>query len=241
MNGNPPPRMLPLLSAVGMLAFLVLLCLLPFIMLDAMNSAMLKLHLAPPVAFLAVLLILLGSFVNVPVYEIERNEPQPVELIGVLGLWGWTERFRRVRSNTVIAVNVGGCVIPLLIAFWQAMYVLDIGGGAGAMMLVAAAANIVACYFAARPVAGLGITMPGLLSPLVAVGVSWLMLMESTPAADALRPSIAFVAGVLGPVVGADLLHLKDISRVSVGMLSIGGAGTFDGIVLSGILAALLA
>jgi uncharacterized membrane protein len=52
---------------------------------------------------------------------------------------------------------------------------------------------------------------------------------------------VAFVAGVLGPLIGADLFHLKDISRVSAGILSIGGAGTFDGIVLSGILAALLA
>jgi uncharacterized membrane protein len=49
------------------------------------------------------------------------------------------------------------------------------------------------------------------------------------------------VAGVLGPLVGADLLNLRRFSRVSVGMLSIGGAGTFDGIVLSGVLAALLA
>ena len=55
------------------------------------------------------------------------------------------------------------------------------------------------------------------------------------------RAPVAFVAGVLGPVQGADLLHLKDIKRVSAGMLSIGGAGTFDGIVLSGIVAALLA
>jgi uncharacterized membrane protein len=52
---------------------------------------------------------------------------------------------------------------------------------------------------------------------------------------------IAYVAGNLGPLVGADLLHLKEILRVPAGMLSFGGAGTFDGIVLSGILAALLA
>jgi uncharacterized membrane protein len=32
---------------------------------------------------------------------------------------------------------------------------------------------------------------------------------------------------------------LRVFSRVSVGMLSIGGAGTFDGIILSGVLEAL--
>ena len=58
--------------------------------------------------------------------------------------------------------------------------------------------------------------------------------------ADARAP-VAFVAGVAGPLIGADLLNLRRISGLSIGVLSIGGAGTFDGIVLSGVLAALLA
>jgi uncharacterized membrane protein len=52
---------------------------------------------------------------------------------------------------------------------------------------------------------------------------------------------VAFVAGVAGPLIGADLLHLKDIEKLPAGMASIGGAGTFDGILLSGIIAAYLA
>jgi uncharacterized membrane protein len=54
-------------------------------------------------------------------------------------------------------------------------------------------------------------------------------------------PPVAFVAGVLGPLIGADLLHLRDIEKIATGIASIGGAGTFDGIVLSGIVAAYLA
>jgi uncharacterized membrane protein len=46
---------------------------------------------------------------------------------------------------------------------------------------------------------------------------------------------------VLGPLIGADLLHLRDIEELETGIASIGGAGTFDGIVLSGIVAAYLA
>jgi uncharacterized membrane protein len=49
------------------------------------------------------------------------------------------------------------------------------------------------------------------------------------------------VAGVAGPLIGADILHLKDIQKNAVGIASIGGAGTFDGIILSGIVAAYLA
>jgi uncharacterized membrane protein len=55
-----------------------------------------------------------------------------------------------------------------------------------------------------------------------------------------MAPPIAFCAGVLGPVVGADLMNLKYISKTQVGVASIGGAGTFDGIVITGLLAVLL-
>jgi uncharacterized membrane protein len=54
-------------------------------------------------------------------------------------------------------------------------------------------------------------------------------------------PPLAFTAGVIGPLVGADLLHLDHMSRDTPGVASIGGAGTFDGIVLSGLVATLLA
>ena len=42
-------------------------------------------------------------------------------------------------------------------------------------------------------------------------------------------------------MIGADLLHLKEVVRIAPGLASIGGAGTFDGIVLSGLAASLLA
>jgi uncharacterized membrane protein len=40
--------------------------------------------------------------------------------------------------------------------------------------------------------------------------------------------------------MGADLLHLTEIQRMSPGVLSIGGAGVFDGIALCGLFALLL-
>jgi uncharacterized membrane protein len=76
--------------------------------------------------------------------------------------------------------------------------------------------------------------MPGLVPALIAAVLALLL------APDQAAP-VAFVAGVAGPLIGADLLHLKDIEKSAVGIASIGGAGTFDGIVLSGIVAAYLA
>jgi uncharacterized membrane protein len=143
------------------------------------------------------------------------------------------------RRDTIVAVNVGGCLIPLALVIWETLHLIRLSGPIAGALMLAAIVNVAICYRAARPVRGVGIAMPGLISPLVAIGMTWLLL--SGPAYEPIRAPVAFVAGVLGPLVGADLLHLKDITRISAGVLSIGGAGTFDGIVLSGILAALFA
>lgn len=240
MNGSDPRsvRFMQSFGCFGLLLIFFLLCLLPVFLVDTMTLALRKLHLTPEVALLAVVGILLGSLVNVPIHRIARTEDQLIDLMPYFGVAGWYPRFRRIRRDTIIAVNVGGCLVPLALTAWQVLVILREGGWVPLALLTAIAANVAVCYFLARPVSGVGIMMPGFASPAVAVGASWILL--SAPEFDAVRAPVAFVAGVLGPVIGADLLHLKDITKVSVGMLSIGGAGTFDGIVLSGILAALL-
>jgi len=216
---------------------LVLTCLMPLIMFDVMRTALVRLHLAPAVAALLVLGIFVGSVVNIPIYRFTRDAPQPDVPLGPFGYYTLGPQMRHLRMETVVAVNLGGCVIPCLIGAWQLRHLIPDGAPVLMPLAGAVAANVVACYLAARPVAGIGIMMPGLLSPLVAISVTWLLCPEGMEQ----RVAIAYLAGILGPVIGADLLHLKDILKVPVGVLSIGGAGTFDGIVLSGILAALLA
>lgn len=55
------------------------------------------------------------------------------------------------------------------------------------------------------------------------------------------RAALAYVSGTVGILVGADLLHLDEIRRTGVPVATIGGAGSFDGIFLTGLLAVLLA
>jgi uncharacterized membrane protein len=239
MSSDPGPafpRVLPAIGCVGMLLALLLTCLMPLLVFDVMRTALERLHLSPAAAGLLVLGIFVGSVVNIPVHRFTRDAPQPEVMFGPFGYFTLGPQVRHLRRETVIAVNLGGCVIPALIAVWQLRFLLP-ADGALPRLLIVCAANILACYLAARPVSGVGIMMPGLLSPLVAVGVTWLVCPAEMPE----RVAIAYVAGILGPIVGADLLHLRNVLRVPVGVLSIGGAGTFDGIVLSGILAALLA
>jgi hypothetical protein len=52
---------------------------------------------------------------------------------------------------------------------------------------------------------------------------------------------LANIAGSHGTLIGADLTNLDKVRGLGAPVASIGGAGTFDGIFLTGILAVLLA
>jgi uncharacterized membrane protein len=209
----------------------------PLVLFDVMQSALSRLHLSSAAAALLVIGIFAGSVVNIPVYRFTRTEPQPEVLLGPFGYFALEPQVRRLRLETIVAVNLGGCVIPAAVAAWQLPWVWSEGPACLSRLTMISGGNILACYLAARPVPGVGIMMPGVLSPLVSVGLTWLLCPDEMTS----RVAVAYIAGILGPLIGADLLHLRDILRVPVGILSIGGAGTFDGIVLSGILSALLA
>jgi len=62
------------------------------------------------------------------------------------------------------------------------------------------------------------------------------LLLSRTRAAP-----LAYIAGSLGTLIGADLLNLDKLTDLNAPVASIGGAGTFDGIFLTGIVAVLIA
>jgi uncharacterized membrane protein len=175
--------------------------------------------------------IIIGGFVNIPVKRIAHERVVPMHPLAVLGLTRFWPEMVRERSETIIAVNFGGCVVPTGLAVYQLLHLSAAAASALLALLVTAGVNIAVCYFVARPVQGVGILLPGLVPAAVAA----LLALIFAPG-DA-----APVAYVAGPLIGADLLHLREIEQSAVGVASIGGAGTFDGIVLSGIVAAYLA
>lgn len=240
---NEPPvfeyrlRGSPLVGCLPMAALLFLMCLLPLVVYDVGRSAFEKLGLSPSGAAFTVLMIFVGSIVNIPVRVIQRDELQPYLPYGPWGMV-YPRQYRRVQSRTVIAVNLGGCVVPVLVAAFQVVRLTHGRPQALFAAGVVSAANVFTCWRVARPMPGLGIVMPAFVSPLVSVLGTWLLLSGGSPGE---RAAVAFIAGVAGPVIGADLLHLRTITKTPVAVMSIGGAGTFDGIVLSGVLAALLA
>lgn len=223
---SAPPGCLSLL-------FLGLILLLPFFLAQAFLTALAKLGLGPTSSLLVALGIFLGSLINLPVTRIEHEqmvEYMPNQLLGLRRLLSYPVQRR---TYTVIAVNVGGCLVPTAVAGYQcARIALEVPSILPAVV-AALGINIGLCYYFANPVPNMGITLP----PIIPAGAAALCGLLLAPE---WAPPVAFLAGVLGPVIGADLLHLDDIAEIGTGMASIGGAGTFDGIVLSGLVATLL-
>lgn len=178
--------------------------------------------------FALLFLSLLGSSVNIPVAELPAKQvlsDQEITFFGMRYVIPLVQEWRR----TVITVNLGGAVIPILLSLYllvkNGMYVRGLAGVAVVTAVV---------HLLAHPVKGVGIAVPTLIPPLVAAGIAFLLSRQYAP-------SLAYIAGTLGTLVGADLLNLGKIQGLGAPVASIGGAGTFDGIFLTGILAVLLA
>jgi uncharacterized membrane protein len=218
----------PLIFLLMVIFFLMALVMLPFLMVGLIGEAFMKLGLSPGMMFWLLMLTLLGSLVNLPIYRFESREIMGEQVISYFGM-----RFRIPHLNrahgTVLAVNVGGALIPLALSLYL---ISKINFGVSLPILVAGVAVVVNRL--ARPVRGLGIAVPGLVPPLVAALGAYLLCYPD------LRAPCAYIASTMGILIGADLLNLGQIRRLGAPVASIGGAGTFDAIFLSGIIAVLL-
>lgn len=199
-----------------------------------MITALAKLGLTPQQSIMVAMGIFIGGLINLPLTRIERDKPFTDDVPGMFGFGPLNIGPQQRKSYITISVNLGGCLVPTVLAIYEIQRVHNSEPSALLAVGIATAVNIGVCYKLAKPVPNKGIALPPLVPALVAASMGIILNMEYAPA-------IAFISGVMGPLIGADLLHLKDIGKISTGMASIGGAGTFDGIVLSGILATILA
>ena len=99
--------------------------------------------------------------------------------------------------------------------------------------LLAVAVVSLAAHAMARPLKGVGIAVPIFIPPFTAAATALIIAPDAAPV-------VAYVAGTLGTLIGADILNLKKIHGLGAPVASIGGAGTFDGIFLAGIIAVML-
>jgi uncharacterized membrane protein len=212
---------------ISLALFVLFLALIPVLIFLLPGVAFAKMGLDPAVGYAFFLLCLLGGSVNYPVYR----EKMPVK-IDRDDFSLMIHRFMGVRipvySEQVIAVNLGGAILPTLLSLYLLSRVPLMTA------LVATAVMSVVAYLLSKPVRGVGIIMPPFVPPFIAAIIGIVFSREHAP-------QIAYISGVMGTLIGADLVRLPQLRKLDAPFLSIGGAGIFDGIFLVGLVSVLLA
>ncbi len=215
-------------SLLYLVLFLIMLgMLMALVQFGLVTMTFEKLGLSENSAFLLLFLSLFGSGINLPLFSL-RSQMPPAVIEGVF--YGLLRSPRRIWSGTtIITINVGGGLIPVLFSLYLFRHTpLDMMATILATAIVAAVS-----YRLSRPLPGLGIAMPLFVAPLTAALAAVMLGGEY-------RAPLAYISGSLGVLIGADLLRLRDIPKLGVPVASIGGAGTFDGIFITGLVAVLL-
>ena len=172
-----------------------------------------------------------GSYVNIPLMKLKTTIPIiKEEFVTFFGMVYRIPQLEYGETTTMIAINMGGALIPTLVSF----YLLWKLPSATLYALVGVAIVAAVTHAVGRPVKGVGIVTPAFIPPLLAALLAYL-LPSGAPRV------VAYVSGVLGTLIGAYLSNLQVIPELGAPVASIGGAGTFDGVFLSGIIAVLLA
>jgi len=196
-----------------------------FIYLGAIRVAFEKMGVSGPMVSLLVFGSIVGSMINLPLFRVQTggagNLPRQPNAM--------PDRLLPFPHSMVIGINVGGAVIPLMFSlyliFQQELFLFQ--------TLIAIGLVTGISYLFSFSIPGIGVGMPILIAPVSAALIALLLNHQQAPA-------LAYVSGTLGVLAGADLLRLKDIRRMQVKFAFIGGAGTFDGVFMTGIIAVLL-
>ena len=223
-----PFHYLPLSPGFFSILVGIFLILFVFLAAGALRQAYLSLGVSSSTAMWLLFASLIGSYFNIPVAVLPDAHVMSDQVIDFYGMQ-YTVPVVEQWPGTVIAVNVGGAIIPTLMSLY-----LLISRGLWLNGAIATAIVALVLHWLAYPVRGLGIAVPVFL-PALATAVVALLLSRRNAA------PLAYIAGSMGTLIGADLTNLDKVRGLGAPVASIGGAGTFDGIFLTGILAVLLA
>jgi uncharacterized membrane protein len=182
---------LPMTPGFFSLLVVVFAVLFLLLQLGALRYAYLSLGVRPATAMWLLIGSLVGSYFNVPVAVLPAKQVMSDQIVNFFGMQ-YPVPVVENWPGTVIAVNVGGAVIPVVMSLYL-LFKHDIWGKG----LLATAIVAVVIHWMATPTPGLGIAVP--------------------------------------------VFNLDKVQGLGAPVASIGGAGTFDGIFLTGILAVLLA
>jgi len=195
------------------LLYLVFLSILLIIVLQLgiFSIVLAKLGLSPDSAVLLLASTLLGSLINLRLFTMNSSAEELPENYPIPR--SLFHPIPVLKGKIIVALNVGGALIPICFS----LYLISLHSVTPLQYIPAITIVASISYLFSRPIKGLGIGIPIFSAPL------------------------AYICGTLGVLIGADLFRLKDIKKMAVPIAAIGGAGTFDGIFFTGIVAVLLA
>lgn len=218
----------PLTLPFFLILFFLIAILIGLIEIGILEYAYEKIGINRRYIFILLLLSLIGSYVNIPIVELPARRIVSDQVVTYFGMQYIIPRVYHWQ-RTVIAANLGGAIIPALLSVYLLLKNRIYGRG-----LIGSAIVAFIVHSMAEPVPGVGIAIPVFIPPLVAAGIALLLSQR-------FAPPLAYISGSMGTLIGADLLNLGRIQELGAPVASIGGAGTFDGIFVTGILAVVLA
>jgi uncharacterized membrane protein len=225
---NSQIHYLPLTPGLFSILLVIFAGLIILIQLRILSYAYMRLGVGPGVALMLLLGSLVGSYFNIPIAVLPGHGVRSGEIVDFFGM-RYVVPLVTAWPGTVLAVNVGGAVIPALMSTYLVLrYQLWLKS------VLAVAIIAIVIHSMATPVRGVGIAVP-VFAPVVVTAILAFILSREYAA------PLAYIGGSMGTLIGADLLNLDKIGGLGAPVASIGGAGTFDGIFLTGILAVLLA
>jgi uncharacterized membrane protein len=225
---NSQVHYLPLTPGLFSILVILFAGLIILVQLRILRYAYMRLGVGPGVALLLLFGSLIGSYFNIPITVLPGPPVRSGQIVDFFGM-RYVVPVVAAWPGTVLAVNVGGAVIPAVMSgYLMLRYQLWLK----ATLATVAIAFVI--HAMATPVAGIGIAVP-VFAPVVTTAILAFILSRDYAA------PLAYIGGSMGTLIGADLLNLDRISGLGAPVASIGGAGTFDGIFLTGILAVLLA
>lgn len=219
---QPSPRRL-------LLFIIILAVLIGIIQIGAISIAFDKLGLSPESAYLLLLCTLVGSLINLPLFSLKADPGAPPRIPPQLTRLPFF-RLPIFPGRITVAINAGGGLVPVTFSLYlithNPLNPLHVAAAVATVALVTRKFSL--------PIPGLGIAIPMLVAPVTAALAGAMLDTEQ-------RAPLAYIGGTLGVLIGADLMRLNDIRRLGSPFASIGGAGTLDGVFITGIVAVLLA
>lgn len=175
-----------------------------------------------PISALLAITFLLGSGFNYPVVTITHALPPRV-----LEYDYFTFIQRGLTVTTNLGINFSGALLPLIISVILAFKAPKVP----TLVTILCAASFAYLYSQVRP--GEGVYLSPVVPAMAAASIAFLLAGK-----QAVR--VAFFGGVVGTLVGADLMNLFAVMTLDTRQLSIGGGGIFDVVLVSGLEASFL-